>query len=271
MAIRCLGSSSPLPILHRTRQGLPTTRQRPCFSTSKVPLFPLVVPRTNWLNNITSCLGNAGNPLHRLPIFKNLLDHHSFRTRAGLVAFAPRSFWKSTPSRPSERGILSDYTHALNYTIKRWPNSRVIIYGHSLGGSAAVCLTSTLDSEEYPTVQGLILENPFASIPLMVKAIYPQRWLPYHHLTPFVFDRWDAVHAVSHMSQGSLLRRLSKSMFLLLSEKDELVPNSMAMDIVRAAKSKMVSSVVIQDALHENAWKQGQWVKEIAKYVNSSL
>lgn len=208
--------------------------------------------------------GNAGNPLHRLPVFKTLLEHHSLKARAGIVAVAPRSYWKSTPVRPSERGILDDYTRALNYTIKRWPKSRIIIYGHSLGGSAAVCLTSALSSEEYPTVQGLILENPFASIPEMVKALYPQRWLPYHYLAPFVRDRWDAVYAASHMSQSSLLRRLSKQMLVLLSEKDELVPNSMGMDIVNATKS---NSTVIRNALHENAWEQRQWVGAISQYV----
>ena len=214
-------------------------------------------------------IGNAGNPLHRLEVFKNLLDHRSFKTRARLVAVAPRSYWKSTPNRPSERGILSDYTHALNYTIKRWPNSRIILYGHSLGGSAAVCLTSALYSEEYPNVQGLILENPFASIPEMVRALYPQRWLPYHYLTPFVLDKWDAVHAASNMSQDSLLWRLSKGMLVLLSEKDELVPSSMGMDILKATKSEGASSIVIRDAFHESAWKQEQWVREIAKYADN--
>jgi fermentation-respiration switch protein FrsA (DUF1100 family) len=131
-----------------------------------------------------------------------------------------------------------------------------------------VCLTSALDSNKYSNVQGLILENPFASIPEMVKALYPQRWLPYHYLTPFVWDRWDAVHAASNMSQDSLLRRLSNDMLVLLSEKDELVPNWMGTGILNAAKSKGRSSVVIRDALHENAWGQGQWVREIAKYID---
>jgi len=213
--------------------------------------------------------GNAGNSLHRLPVFKTLLDHPSFRSRASLVAVAPRSYWKSTPTRPSERGILSDYTHALDYTIKRWPNSRIVIYGHSLGGSAAVCLASRLGSGEYSNVQGLILENPFASVPEMVKALYPQRWLPYHYLTPFVRDKWDAVRAASNMPQDSLLRRLSKDMLVLLSEKDEVVPNWMGRSILDATRSEGWSSVVIRDALHENAWEQGQWAKEIAQYVDN--
>lgn len=213
--------------------------------------------------------GNAGNPLHRLPVFKALLDHPTFRTRAGVVAVAPRSYWKSTPTRPSEHGILRDYTHALNYTIKRWPDSRIIIYGHSLGGSAAACLTSALDSKDYPNVQGLVLENPFASIPEMVKALYPQRWLPYHYLAPFVWDKWDAVRAASNTSQDSLLRRLSEDMLVLVSEKDELVPNWMGMGILDATKSKGRPSVIIRDSLHENAWEQRQWVREIVQYVGN--
>lgn len=186
-----------------------------------------------------------------------------------MVAVAPRSYWKSTPTRPSEPGIINDYTHALNYTVKRWPKSRVVIYGHSLGGSAAVRLTSTLDSKEYPNVQGLILENPFASVPEMVKVLYPQRWLPYHYLTPFVWDTWDAVQAASNTSQGSLLRRLSRDTLVLISEKDELVPGWMGAGILNAMKSKGGSGVIIRDALHENAWEQRQWAKEIAQYVDN--
>jgi len=132
-----------------------------------------------------------------------------------------------------------------------------------------MCLASALDSKEYSNVQGLILENPFASIPEMVKALYPQRWLPYHYLTPFVWDTWDAVHAASNVSQNSLLRRLSNDILVLLSEKDELVPNRMGEGILNAMRPRGSSSVVIRDALHENAWEQGQWVREIAQYVEN--
>lgn len=133
-----------------------------------------------------------------------------------------------------------------------------------------MCLASRLGSEEYSNVQGLILENPFASVPEMVKALYPQRWLPYHYLTPFVWDTWDAVHAASNMPQDSLLRRLYKDMLVLLSGKDELVPNWMGMSILNATKPEGRSGVVIRDALHENAWEQGQWVREIVQYVENA-
>lgn len=133
-----------------------------------------------------------------------------------------------------------------------------------------MCLASALDSKEYHNVQGLVLENPFASIPEMVRVLYPQRWLPYHYLTPFVWDTWSAVRAASNMPQDSLLWRLSRDMLVLLSEKDELVPNWMGMAILDATKSEGRSSVVIQDALHENAWEQRQWVREIARYIDDT-
>ena len=134
-----------------------------------------------------------------------------------------------------------------------------------------MCLSSRLGSGEYSNVQGLILENPFASVPEMVKTLYPQRWLPYHYLTPFVRDKWDAVRAASNASQDSLLRRLSKDMLVFLSEKDELVPNWMGRSILNAIRSEGRSSVVIRDALHENAWEKRQWVREIAQYVDSAI
>lgn len=132
-----------------------------------------------------------------------------------------------------------------------------------------MCLTSALGSKDYPNVQGLILENPFASVPEMVKALYPQRWLPYHYLTPFVWDRWDAVRAASSMSRDSLLWRLSEDTLILVSEKDELVPNWMGVGILDATKSEGGSSVIIRDALHENAWEQKQWATAIAQYVDN--
>jgi len=59
-------------------------------------------------------------------------------------------------------------------------------------------------------------------------------------------------------------------MLVLLSEKDELVPNWMGRGILDATRSGGRSSVVIRGALHENAWEQGQWVREIAQYVENA-
>lgn len=241
--------------------------------------------------SLTGWIGNAGTPLGRLPAFERLLLGIRLSQNSALpsdslsetaiLAIAPRSFWKSTPRRPTEVGLLSDYEHALSYACRRFPFSNIILYGHSLGGAAAVCLAARIRDEGiYHNVKGMVLENPFASIPAMVKALYPQRWLPYHYLGGFAFDKWDAVSAMSRaqvQDDNSLLRRLSQSMLLILSKKDEIVPNEQGLELFEAANSgpsdgseaRRSRVVVMTTALHENAWTERQWRSEVEQYIRS--
>ncbi|KAH9949776.1 Alpha/Beta hydrolase protein [Amylocystis lapponica] len=237
--------------------------------------------------------GNAGNPLNRIPVFEKLIKATAPAQTLGtsrsesldlaVVAAAPRSFWKSSNRKASQHGFLADYSHVLSYTSLRFPSSTIVLYGHSLGGAVAICLAARLQSSEFPAVKGLIVENPFLSIPSMVQALYPQRWLPYRYLTPFVFDKWDAGAAIRGARErpaGSLLERLSEDMLVLTSEKDEVVPTAMAGELydmargVRSGEQELTAErdlprmVVIRDALHEHAWKQQQWVAEMRRYLH---
>ncbi|GJE91713.1 alpha/beta hydrolase [Phanerochaete sordida] len=234
--------------------------------------------------------GNAGTPLARMPVFQRLLlgirlTPHSTPPSDALsdtavLAVAPRSYWKSTPRRCTERGLLCDYEHALSWACARFPNSQVVLYGHSLGGAAAVCLAARLrDGCALRNVAGLVLENPLGSVPAMVKALYPQRWLPYHHLGAFAIDRWDAVGAMvrARKDPGCLLHRLARGMLLVLSKKDEIVPNCQGMAIFDAARAGEEDAekegtrrvVVLNSALHENAWRDRQWRTEVEAYVRA--
>jgi hypothetical protein len=56
------------------------------------------------------------------------------------------------------------------------------------------------------------------------ESMYPQRWLPYHYLSPFVFDRWDAEKALRE-EEGTMLGRTP--VLFLSSEEDTLVKPSM--------------------------------------------
>ena len=182
--------------------------------------------------------------------------------------------------KPTEHGILSDYRHVLAYAAQRFPSSDLVVYGHSLGGAVAVCLMSQLCADDFPNVKGLILENPFASIPDMVEALYPQRWLLYHHLGAFAFDRWDALSAIHHARPKSLMRRLSSTLMLFLSKNDQLVPNVMGESIFDASgefcdpqgfveENPLRRKVVLRRSLHENAWMERAWSSEMRRYVQS--
>jgi len=243
--------------------------------------------------------GNAGNPLHRLPVFQKLLQPSPLHTPSdvidglAIIAVAPRSFWKSSLRKPTERGILADYLHVLQYTLDQFPSSQIMVYGHSLGGAAAVCLLSQLNDSvnqgppermryhdpRYKNIRGLVLENPFASIPGMVRALYPEQWAPYRHLAPLAFDKWDAVAAMRRtttsrgtgMESGSVLRRLTGDMMVLMSEKDEVVPPEMGAELFEVSRSGsgdgMGRKVVIKGALHDNAWQLRQWETEMGRYT----
>ncbi|THH30537.1 hypothetical protein EUX98_g3660 [Antrodiella citrinella] len=224
--------------------------------------------------------GNAGNPLMRLPIFERLLMGPPIPSPSEIkpldlfiLAVAPRSYWKSSRRTPTQPGITSDYRRILTYASRRFPTSNIVLYGHSLGGAVCVCLIAELRAEEFPNVRGLVLENPFVSIPGMVKALYTQRWLPYHHLGAFAFDKWDALAATQQASPDSLLRKLSPTLMLLLSKDDELVPNTMGESLFDASGGLCTSEahvrrkVVLRNALHENAWKERKWLTEMRRYI----
>ncbi len=207
----------------------------------------------------------------------NPTSSRSILDSVAILAVAPRSYWKSSKRTPTERGLISDYLAALSYAAERFPSTPIILYGHSLGGAVAVCLSAQIKADDFPHVRGLVLENPFASIPWMVKALYPQKWLPYHYLGGFAFDRWDALSVMRDVQRGTLLGRLRKDMLVVLSEKDEIVPNEMGQALYDASKlqeevgreAPQRRLVVIPGVLHDNAWSSRRWREEIGHYLES--
>ncbi|TFY66161.1 hypothetical protein EVG20_g4927 [Dentipellis fragilis] len=247
-------------------------------SEKKVILSSLLVQRADTASPKVAMLylqGNAGNPIHRLPVFATLL-------RAvpdlAILAPAPRSYWSSTRSTPTERGILADYTAALTYLAARFPGTPLILYGHSLGASVTTCLLSTLPPPTHAVpLRGAILENPMTSTPEMLRALYPQRWLPYHHLGPLVHDKWDALGAVRTAPRGSALALLRHDVLMLASARDEVVPPAMAREIWHACASAEDGGlsagqgrgsgrfVEVEGALHEDAWTYRPWGAEMKR------
>ncbi|PFH49487.1 hypothetical protein AMATHDRAFT_63052 [Amanita thiersii Skay4041] len=269
--------------------------------------------------------GNAGNPLHRIPVFRTLITSLP-RSKVDqlpryAISAAPRSYWRSTRRSPTQQGITIDYLYTLRYTLRRFPHSHIVLYGHSLGAAAAICLLSLLRTSpclsqekstfsmssfhrttfpielthdsQFSRIRGLILENPFSSIPGMVRAMYPQRWLPYHYLGPLAWDKWDAATALrsctSPSHRDTVLARLAPQSLVLQSEFDEIVPWSMGHEVYTLAHAirhhqapnlqgltgkenskgnhEMGHFVMIPGALHDNAWTKAEWIKEVGGYL----
>jgi hypothetical protein len=127
-------------------------------------------------------------------------------------------------------------------------------------------------------VAGVILENPLPSIPFMVRALYPQRWLPYHYLGPFVFDRWDAVgtlEAPTEKNEGSLGRIPS---LWIRSGSDEIIPTGEKDGVKRMHEAWIQMGeggegqvekrwIDVDGALHDTAFLQRKWRDEIGGFL----
>ena len=73
-----------------------------------------------------------------------------------------------------------------------------------------------------------------------------------------------------------MLERLQSRMMVLLSEKDEVVPVEMGERLFEVVMSNIGEErsqtqtprkIIIEDALHENAWTERQWSVEMRDYI----
>lgn len=173
-------------------------------------------------------------------------------TRYTIVALSYRGFWTSS-GRPSEHGIMLDAEAALAWIAATFPSaSAVVPWGQSLGAGVAVAAAAAHGGRNASgrslQIRGLILETPFTSVKDMLAAIYPQPWLPYRYLWPFLRSRWDSRRALGDMVD----QRTRPEVLILQAGNDELVPATHAEELETLSKnSRMdVRRLVINGALH---------------------
>lgn len=209
--------------------------------------------------------GNGGSVPPRLPSLSAVLKR--LRSSPGqdinkttIMAISYRGYWTSS-GRASERGIRLDAEAVLLYAQEKYPNSNVILWGQSLGAAAALHAASKQSSQ---VVSGLILETPFVSIRAMLTALYPQIWLPYRYLGPFLWNHWDSVATFRNMHDGWCSKVL-----ILQAGKDELVPPSHMDKIALAAKSRNmdVRTLMVRDALHNDVVGSHEGKKAIVAFI----
>lgn len=181
--------------------------------------------------------GNGSSPPPRMPLLSNTLKAIESRAASDspfakyiVIALAYRGYWTSS-GRASQRGIEKDTQALLRWVHETYSTPgaelRVILWGQSIGaGIAANAAARYLDSAIEPRlpIAGLILETPFTSIKSMLLALYPQRWLPYQYLSPFLWNHWDNGIALQRVGRA----KQRPSILLLPATRDEVVPPSEA-------------------------------------------
>jgi len=151
------------------------------------------------------------------------------------VCLSYRGYWTSR-GRASEPGLRLDAEAAVRWIDKRHDQSFgkggspdtepiLLVWGQSIGSGVATNLAATGRVSSSMPIRGLLLETPFLSIRDMLETLYPQKWLPYKYLWPFLrnhLDSWGNMELIAKHAKEK--GEKAPVVYLLQAERDELVP-----------------------------------------------
>ncbi|KAI9648620.1 hypothetical protein NHQ30_003258 [Ciborinia camelliae] len=226
---------------------------------------------------------NAASLPPRLPFLstvprklEKLPSTYDAPTQYVFVCCSYRGYWTSR-GRPSEKGIMKDAEATMQW-VKKDLESRensdgceIILWGQSIGAGVVTGLAAKdgIFSDEL-RLQKLILETPFLGIKAMLETLYPQKWLPYRHLHPFLrnhLDSWKALGDLHERTKRSGLK--APHVLILQAGKDELVPESHGGLLKQRCLDLglEVRREVIQSALHNEVLVRGGGSTIIAEAI----
>ncbi|XP_033126673.1 lysophosphatidylserine lipase ABHD12-like isoform X2 [Anneissia japonica] len=182
--------------------------------------------------------GNSGTraSYHRVLLYKILsdLNHH-------VIAIDYRGYGDSTGTASAE-GVIADALTSWDWVKQRCGNSKVYIWGHSLGTAVASALAKQLCLEgSCPT--GLILESPFNSLhdaALNHPLALPWRIFPYFDTLftqPFM-------PMSQHFQSNRNLQHVKCPIHILHAEDDLIVPHKLGKVLYNDVKATGSSELV---------------------------
>ncbi|KAL2410364.1 hypothetical protein ABEF94_003099 [Exophiala dermatitidis] len=217
--------------------------------------------------------GNASSLPPRLPylsrVLKSAHDSESSDRQYTIVALSYRGYWKSKGS-PSQTGIELDVEAALNWIFHRYEpdKTKVIVWGQSIGAGAATIGLANLSRKSdgsLSRIAGVVLETPFVDLKAMLIALYPQKFLPYRYLSPFLLSTWDSQTALHEIAKA----KPDLSILILEAGDDEIVPAGQAaiLEEVCHKQGITVERKVVPGALHTEVMTKGQGRNHIVKFL----
>ena len=144
--------------------------------------------------------GNGGSLRHRVPRFRSLTADGT-----GLVALSYRGYGGSQGSA-SEEGLIADARAAYEFAQTRYPESRIVVWGESLGTGVAIALAVE------KKIDALVLEAPFTSTADIAFAAYP--------FIPVRLLMWDQFRSDERIA------RVKAPLLVLHGARDRVVPIS---------------------------------------------
>lgn len=235
--------------------------------------------------------GNASSLPPRLPYLSSIMKIlHAAEGDAHytMIALSYRGYWKSG-GRANQKGIELDAQAALEWVAHKYDhltNMKVVLWGQSIGAGVATTSLETWlrkPASMSNKIAGLLLETPFTSLKAMLISLYPQKFLPYRYLGPFLWSTWDSEAALVKIAQilkernnetasSKGIGQTPLHILLLEAGEDELVPKGDAVRLLEAcrtgstieAKHKIVSS-----ALHTNVMMKSEGKREIVSFLRN--
>ncbi|THY26439.1 alpha/beta-hydrolase [Aureobasidium pullulans] len=221
--------------------------------------------------------GNGASISPRTPMLSNIIraaakdSPHDWT----LLALSYRGYWTSS-GRAYQRGIEKDAQAFVAWAVQTYgqdlENFELILWGQSIGaGVAAYAASKHLESAEdtnvvdKPAISRLILETPFVSIKSMLAAIYPDWWVPYKHLWPFLRSWWDSEEALLKVAQS----RQPPKVLMVVASGDEIVPRVQADQLETLCKDLRldVTRKDVLGALHTQASTLEQGKRVISAWM----
>lgn len=212
--------------------------------------------------------GNAGSTPPRLPSLSRVLGR---LRRQGLAVegwtVAYRGYWQSTGT-PTEAGLRRDVEAAMHHIQARETGPvETVIWGHSMGASLALDALRHIEADAPVRV---VLETPFDGIASLLEALYPQRWLPYRYLAPFLTTRFDLASILSALAEAtSPTRRID--VLAVRASTDEIVPRAVhdrAVSLLRDSGLFCVREVVCK-GLHQDLIFKNDFQDAVVDFVKS--
>lgn len=147
----------------------------------------------------------------------------------------------------------------------------VILWGQSIGCGFATNLAAHADTTSTLPVGAMVLETPFTNTRAMLTALYPQKWLPYQYLWPFLrnhLDSWTNLKTISQREQGH-----APSVYIVEAAKDELVPLDHGEMLQNRCQEVglPVTRYKIRAALHNDVSVRQEGKQRIAESIRSAV
>lgn len=223
--------------------------------------------------------GNGGSMPPRLPILSTILrglarskpsDSSDQSTEYTMVALSYRGYWKSS-GRASQIGIEKDGRALIEWVTKTYSSPdtdlKIVLWGHSLGSAVVSHTTATYlnqltaNGEGSPVHQlsGIVLETPSTSTKDILKNLYPQKWLPYRYLWPFLWNHWSSAAAIGRIGrwrdEAPNEERKPPAILLLIADQDEMIPSQAADELERLCQQHRLDAErkSVAGALHTEA------------------